>query len=175
MRTQLMLVPEERLGVVALSNGGEPSRLLTQAVAYRVLDLFFGGMPRDWSVELLAVRRDQVERDAADARRRELERVEGTEPSFRLDVYAGTYRSQLYGDVRVSLERGALALRFGPLVEGSLTHWHYDTFEARWRDPVRDPALITFVVDAKAAPSRLTWEELGEFLRVDSIAARPRR
>jgi CubicO group peptidase (beta-lactamase class C family)/O-acetyl-ADP-ribose deacetylase (regulator of RNase III) len=38
MRAQVTLVPEERVGVVVLSNGGEPSRLLTQAVAFRVVE-----------------------------------------------------------------------------------------------------------------------------------------
>src|SRR5256885_16364888 len=45
MTSQVMLVPGERLGLVVLTNG--ESSLMT-ALAYRLLDTFFGAPPTDW-------------------------------------------------------------------------------------------------------------------------------
>ncbi|MGH7699302.1 MAG: DUF3471 domain-containing protein [Gemmatimonadales bacterium] len=168
MRAQVFLVPEERLGVVVLANGGEPSRLLTQAVAFRVVDAYLGGPARDWSVELLALRRRQVAQAEERRRERDAERVAGTAPSLDLRRYAGTYRSALYGDATVTLENGALAMRFGPHIAGTLAHWHFDTFQARWQDPMMDADLVTFALGADGSVRRLTWPGLGEFERADA-------
>src|SRR5437867_6094138 len=46
-RALVGLVPEERLGVVVLSNGGELGRALTNALFLRVVDAYVGGAPAD--------------------------------------------------------------------------------------------------------------------------------
>jgi hypothetical protein len=61
--------------------------------------------------------------------------VPGTKPSLPLEEYAGSYPSELYGEARVTLENGRLALRLlpNPDLVGDLTHWHFDTFALQWR------------------------------------------
>jgi len=87
------------------------------------------------------------------ARQREAERKAATSrdstagPSLPLQRYAGTYRDAWYGDVRVSAEKGGLAIRFTrtPSLVGDLVHWQHDTFLARWRDrTLRADAFATF-------------------------------
>jgi CubicO group peptidase (beta-lactamase class C family) len=170
MRAQVTLVPEERLGVVVLSNGGEQSRLLTQAVAFRVVDGYLGALTEDWSAQLLAVRRQQLARDSVERVKREGERVAGTRPSLAVEHYAGTYRSVLYGDVTVALENGSLFVRFGSSHAGELTHWHFDTFQASWRDPMMGRDLIAFALGTQGKVGQLTWSGVGEFARVEQAS-----
>ena len=52
-----------------------------------------------------------------------------------LAEYAGTYKNDLYGDVKITHENEKLGVRFGPAFTGSLEHWHYDTFRAKFVAP----------------------------------------
>jgi hypothetical protein len=68
-------------------------------------------------------------------------------PSLPLERYAGTYRDAWYGEVFVEAKDGGLQIRFccSPDLIGTLEHWQYDTFVARWRDrALRADAYVTF-------------------------------
>ena len=165
-RAVVGLVPEERLGVVVLTNGGEPGRALTNALFLRVVDAYLGGEARDWSTELRAVRDAGMVRDSLEQDRQARARVTGTRPSLDLAAYAGTYRDDLYGEVTVAAESGGLVMRFGPFYTGPLSHWHHDTFKATWRDPEQGFDLVTFALNADGHVDHLTWPGLGDFSRV---------
>lgn len=165
MRSIVLLVPEEHLGIVVLTNGGEPGRLLTSAVALRMVDTYLGAPVRDWSAELLAVYRAQAARDSSDEEKDRAKRVTGTRPSLTPEGYAGTYTSEMYGDVTIAADSGRLVMRFGPEYTGELAHWHYDTFQAVWRDSVMGKDLITFTLGADGSVARLTWPGFGDFAR----------
>ena len=165
MRSIVLLVPEEHLGVVVLSNGGEPGRLLTSAVALRAVDSYVGAPVRDWSADLLAVYRAQVARDSVDEQKEIAKRATGTRPSLALNGYAGTYTSEMYGDVTIAADSGRLVMTFGPEYAGALSHWHYDTFQAVWRDPVMGKDLITFTLATDGSVARLAWPGFGDFAR----------
>ena len=169
-RALVGLVPEERLGVVVLTNGGEQGRALTNALFLRVVDAYLGGPAADWSAELLRVRNDELARDSAAEAKQEHERVAGTKPALDLAAYAGSYRNELYGDVTVALEQGALVMRFGPFYAGDLTHWHFDTFKAKWRDPEQGWDLVSFTLNAEGKLDHLRWPGLGDFARVAQAA-----
>src|SRR5439155_387637 len=62
MTSQVILVPSERLGLVVLTNG--ESSLMT-ALAYRLLDTFFGTPPTDWVAAFAQA--EQLERAQADS------------------------------------------------------------------------------------------------------------
>lgn len=165
MRSIVLLVPEDRLGIVVLTNGGEPGRLLTSAVALRMVDAYLGPPVRDWSAELLQVYRAQVARDSVDEEKEKAKHVAGTRPSLAPAGYAGTYRSEMYGDVTVAVDSSGLVLRFGPEYTADLAHWHYDTFQATWRNPVMGKDLITFTLGADGTVERLSWPGFGDFPR----------
>lgn len=134
MFSRVVLVPEEDLGVVVLTNSMTG---VTSAITNRVVDLYLGGEDRDWS-EILRARSEQAAAREADRRARVVERtVEGTAPSHGLDAYTGTYTGSMYGDARVGVEDGGLVLRLLPNPElvADLTHLQYDTFLIEWRQP----------------------------------------
>jgi len=149
MYSSLMLVPEEELGVVVLTNSMTG---VASALAYRVLDAYLGGDARDWSAEDLPGWIDSRRRFEERQDRIEAERVIGTSPSLALEGYAGTYGGDMYGDATVKLEGGRLVLRLlpNPDLTADLEHLHYDTFVVRWRETFAwfGKGTATFVLDA---------------------------
>lgn len=148
MRAQVALVPEEKLGLVILTNRGGTT--LPVALMYRVLDAYLGAAaPRDWAADLLKTTKSLEEQGEAAAKKLEAERVSGTQPTHALEKYEGTYKNDLYGEVKVTRENGKLSLRFGPAFTGELEHWHYDTFRAKFRGAGAATAYITFSLNAQ--------------------------
>jgi len=149
MFSQVALVPEEGLGVVILTNSMTD---IASALVYRVLDVYLGGEPRDWSTEGLVRWRES--RATFEARQESVvnSRVPGTRPSLALERYAGTYGGPMYGDGSVALESGHLVLRLLPNADlvADLEHLHYDTFIIRWRKQLAwfGVGTANFVLDA---------------------------
>ena len=155
MRAQVAMIPEEKLGLVVLSNMNGSG--LPTALMYRIFDSFLGGAPaRDWSADLLKSSKTLEETAKAAEKKLEAERVAGTNPSVALDKYAGTYRSDLYGDVKVTHDAGKLSIRYGPAFTGDLTHWHYDTFRARFITSGEAKVFVTFALNAQGKIDTLT-------------------
>ena len=155
MRAQVALIPEEKLGLVVLSNMNGSG--LPTALMYRIFDAYLGGAPaRDWSAELLKSWKTLEEAAKAAEKKQEAERVAGTNPSVALDKYAGTYRSDLYGDVKVTHDAGKLSIRYGPAFTGDLSHWHYDTFRARFVTSGEAKVFVTFALNAQGKLDTLT-------------------
>jgi hypothetical protein len=46
-----------------------------------------------------------------------------------------------------------------------LLPWHFDTFQAKWRDPEQGSDLVTFGLNASGKVDHLRWPGLGEFAR----------
>jgi CubicO group peptidase (beta-lactamase class C family) len=151
MSALIGLIPDRRLGVYILANLDHAE--LRHALMYRVFDLYSGKPSRDWSKELLALY-GGLERQADSARRsQEQRRVADTRPSLPLERYAGTYTNQTYGSVVVSVRQGALHFAFGRGRVGGLTHWHYDSFQAKWDDVRMQPSLVVFAPDGAGGVS----------------------
>ncbi len=147
------LIRDEELGVCVLANLDHAE--LRHALMYRVFDLFDDGPPRDWSAELQQLYGGI--RAEAEKRRTQVEanRVEGTSTSVSLDRYVGSYSDPLYGEVRVSMADSALRLYNGLGLQGTLSHWNYDTFMVHWDAAWRGRRFVSFVLNAAGEPSVL--------------------
>ncbi len=143
MTSRTTLVPDQRLGIVILTNGESD---LPDALTYELLDSFLGAPPTDW----IGAYHDVAEHDRAQAD--SIARVAGrardstSGPSLPLARYAGRYTDALYGDAGVAVEQGRLVLRFAhsPAFTGDLEHWQHDTFRTHWRTPNLAEAYVTF-------------------------------
>ncbi len=148
MYSRVVLVPEEQLGIVVLTNS---MTSLPTAVAYRILDAYLGGAERDWSDVFLRDAERDRQRWAARWGAWDDARLPNTSPSLPLDRYSGTYGGPLYGDAVVAVEGGSLVVRFvpNPDLVGDLTHWHHDTFQISWRRefPWFGRGWVQFVID----------------------------
>lgn len=126
-RTHVDLLPKQKAGFILWINIGRSSA--TVAMRNALLDLLLGRPTRDWNTYYLAL--DKKQDDAAQARRaeRDAKRRPEARPSHDLADYAGTYTSPSYGTATVTLENGALSLRWNQLIL-PLSHYHYDVFNA---------------------------------------------
>jgi CubicO group peptidase (beta-lactamase class C family) len=160
MRALVSMIPEKKIGLVALTNRG--GQLLPEVVRYRVYDTLLGLEPEDWNAQMLAA----VETLRGDERKErekvEAQRVAGTKPSLETPAYAGVYTHPAYGDATIEVANGALLLRRGEGV-ADLEHWHYDTFQAKFRNPRLGTMLVTFDLDATGKPAELVLPGLGAY------------
>lgn len=151
MFSHQMLVPEERLGVIVLTNGMTG---LASALTQKVVDAYLGAPDRDWSAEALKRQQASQKRQLEARMKEDSARVLNTTPSLPLAAYAGTYGGPMYGEARVTLEGGTLvvALLPNPDLVGELSHWHYDTFVITWRKkfPWFSSGKVQFVMDQDA-------------------------
>jgi len=139
-----MLVPEENLGVVVLTNAEEGGAF--DSILYHVLDHYFGLPPADWIAAFKSVQ-DTQEKDAAEVMKKaEGARAADSKPSLPLEKYAGNYSDAWYGPITIRGENGSLVITFDhtPSMIGDLQHWQYDTFKAHWRDRTIEDAFVTF-------------------------------
>jgi len=161
------LVPEEKLGIVALSNGDLGYELLPQSLALRIIDVILGGVPpRDWSAELAsAMAADRGSAEAA--RRKELAaRVEGTHPSLPIERLAGRYTNDIYGDVTVTVRGDRLFLNMSEGARSELIHWHYDVFHLELNASNPFGSFTTFRINPAGQVDALIIEGMGELRRV---------
>jgi CubicO group peptidase (beta-lactamase class C family) len=146
MNATLVLVPEENLGVIVTTNTFNG---FMNALANRIMDRYLGIPDRAWDRAfrdgyLEALHRASAARDSIHAARQT-----GTSPSLPLEAFAGAYADSLYADALVSLEGGALVLRFWDdhTQTLDLEHWHHDTFRAAWRNPAQREKFVWFTRD----------------------------
>lgn len=166
MSSHLALVPRIGLGVAVLSNRGRSQ--LPRALAYRAVDAYLGPPARDWSAffhEQDSRRREKKTEAIATARRMQ---AGGTRPSAPLARYMGRYASPLYGPVAVRQGPKGLTLVRNAQAVADLEHWHFDTFQARFRNPALRDRLVTFRRDENGLIDSLQAAEIGAFQAVEA-------
>ena len=157
MNTTLVLMPEENLGVVVMTN---TFNNFMSALANEVLDRDLGEDDIDWA----GLIRANYERQFAAAQDRrdaiEAARQPGTSPTHPLARYAGVYADSLYDRLEVRLEHDRLALHFwdDETLVADLEHWHHDTFRAVWRNPAQREKFVWFDLDPDGTPGSLNVE-----------------
>ena len=161
MITQTAMMPSENLGLVVLTNSE------TGAIGImrnKILDVFTDAPKRDWNAEALQRAKQNEAREAEEIKKKDATRVSGTKPTLALKDYAGTYSGEMYGDVTVTEENGKLVLRLVPAPNfvADLEHWHYDTFQIKWRDSVNynfPRGWVTFTIDQNGKTDRLIIDQ----------------
>jgi CubicO group peptidase (beta-lactamase class C family) len=173
MSALVAMMPDENVGFVLLENmNGSAMRM---PLMYWIFDRFINAELRDWSAEALERQREARERAAASGQPAGggPARVDGTRPSRDNAAWAGTWTSDAYGDLVITVEDGRLVVRGGAnnAIHAELEHWHYDTFRTRNLDPNAGPLragarmFITFALDAQGNPRLATISGLGDFRR----------
>ncbi len=149
MISQTAMMPEENLGLVVLTNSETGVNTIMQN---KIFDTILGVPKRDWSAEIAERTKRGKIAEAEEAKKIEASRVANTKTSLAMKEYAGNYVDQLYGDATVAEENGKLVLRFvqSPNFVADLDHWHYDTFQIKWRPSVAynfPRGFVTFTID----------------------------
>jgi hypothetical protein len=124
-RTQITLLPEEKLGIALVNNLHETR--MNQAVTNTLIDLYCGLPPRDWNAFFLKIvaDADAAKRAALDARNKA--RNPNTKPSLTPDGYAGEFENAAYGKAKVIAKDGKLTLEWSSF-RCPLEHYQDDIF-----------------------------------------------
>lgn len=174
MYSQVMLVPEEKLGIVVLTNsmtGISPN--LCQYTVDRYLKL----PSKDWSKENLnGDLQNQAERRKI-VETRKAAQVKNTSPGLPASNLVGKYYDPLYGTLEVKLgANNQLELLFphGPQLDAVLKHWHYDTYEIQWKQTHAwyDFGTLQFVTDNNRKVTGIEFDVPNEDIFFDEIHAK---
>lgn len=152
MVSRVTLVPEEKLGLVILTN--QEVGAAFSSINARLLDAFLGAPPTDWTARYSEVIRKSGAGNDTYLQKLFANRNANSKPSLALEKYAGTYRDVWYGDVSIKSDGGKLLMSFShsPSLTGELEHFQYDTFIARWRERTLDAdAFVTFTLTPEGA------------------------
>jgi hypothetical protein len=144
--TRVMLVPEENLGVVILTNAEEDQAF--ESVLFHMLDGYLGGPTQDY-ISTFKTLEDKQRKEADETMRKASQaRATDSKPSLPLEKYVGDYSDPWYGKVTIGPENGGLILNFERASKGlaDLQHWQYDTFKAHWRNRTVEDAFVTFTL-----------------------------
>ncbi|GAB4286683.1 MAG: serine hydrolase [Marinilabiliales bacterium] len=147
MISQLALVPEENLGFVVLTNS---MNYLPYALMFKILDIFFHEDGKDYSSIFFNYYQQNKNYKENLWRIAESSRDAKSKPSFPLEKYTGTYKSELYGNAIVSIENKKLKVQFVPAPEfvSTLEHWENDTFVIEFKAfPSLPKGLCYFISD----------------------------
>lgn len=157
MLSYTVLIPEENTGFVVLTNSESPAFGIMMS---KMLDVFTNAPKRDWNAE--ALERDKKGKidDAEQIRKEDAARVPDTKPTLAPSAYAGTYSSQMYGDVTIEENDGKLIMKMipAPNFVADLEHWNFDSFRIRWRPsvPYNFPrGWVTFTIDQTGKTDQL--------------------
>jgi CubicO group peptidase (beta-lactamase class C family) len=161
MLSYTVLIPEENLGFVVLTNSESPAYQIMMA---KMRDMFVDAPKRDWNAEAIKQVGAMKANEAEENKKADAERVPNTKPSLAPAAYAGKYSSQMYGDVTVTEENGKLVLRLGPAPNfvADLEHWHFDTFRIHWRPSVHynfPRGFVTFTIDKNGRTDMLKIDQ----------------
>jgi CubicO group peptidase (beta-lactamase class C family) len=127
--TSVYLVPEEHIGILALTNGMPVG--LPESICLYFLDLVNYGKPQHDYLNLTSKLFAQMiaETQDASANYAVLPTPKSPAPARPLTDYAGKYSNEYFGTLDVAVEDNRLVLRLPPRqAYYELTHWDGDTF-----------------------------------------------
>jgi CubicO group peptidase (beta-lactamase class C family) len=171
MRGAVVMIPEEKMGVIVLGNLN--GSILPQMLANRIFDAYLvPGKEKDWSGETLKVIKAAEAQGKAAQQKIEADRAKNTNPSLALEKYAGDYTDEMYGEVKISFDNGKLKVKFGTYFNGTLEHWQYDTFRVTWEDEMQGQGFINFRLNSQGKVETMNIEGLSEFKRMPDKPAK---
>jgi CubicO group peptidase (beta-lactamase class C family) len=154
--SRVILVPEESLGMVILTNAEQGGAF--DSIMYHVLDSYFGLPSTDW-IPNFKDAEDQYEKAAKQAMAEsDKGRAVNSKPSLPLEKYAGIYNDAWYGPITIKQESSGLVFSMDhtPKAIADLQHWQYDTFKAHWRDRTIEDAFVTFTLNPDGSIDHFT-------------------
>lgn len=160
-KNNLAFIPQERIGIVVLTNTIEMQ--LPEALTMQFFDIYFGKADQDWSAQFLA-------------KQKEMEHLllskntplKNPLPSLPLENYTGEYHNKIYGKIQISVDGKDLKVAIGPKPTiWTLKHYNEDAFSLWWY-PSQGETKAYFSFKETDKPSEVTFEVMqdqGTFVR----------
>jgi CubicO group peptidase (beta-lactamase class C family) len=164
--SQVVLVPEAKLGIAILTNAESGGAL--SALQYQLLDRMLGVPPRggpggDWIEAVKAVDAERHAKAQAALAQTMAARAAKSTPSLPRTAYDGDYRDPWYGVATIRHVGGKQVLSFShtPALTGELEHFQHDTFIVRWRQRNLDAdAYVTFALNPDGSIERMKMQPI---------------
>jgi CubicO group peptidase (beta-lactamase class C family) len=134
MVSKVVLIPEENLGLVILTNqqSGYAFNALYREILMNYLDL----AQRDWVSYYADLHKKRLTKEKLRLTKNNANKAKNSTPSLPLSTYAGIYKDSWYGDINITEKNGKLVMQFSntQALQGELEHYQYNTFIVRWYD-----------------------------------------
>ena len=159
MASAMVMVPDQQLGVVVLTNMTESGSRF--GVVMHILQQYLQQPADDVGATLFA----QTQKAEAAAKLAEKKLAATRKPDSRSPLplvdYAGKYADSYNGAADVTLENGHLVLRLdNPDFVGDLRHWHDDTFRVSWRYRYYGDSYVSFGQDLSGVVDKLSLPQI---------------
>jgi len=159
MYSRVVLVPEEELGIVVLTNS---MKGISTALCNYIVDQYLGLPRKDWSKDFLknekkwtAERKTMLENIA-------IKRKKKLPASLSSSEYAGTYKCEMYGTIEVKVDGDNLQLIFpdAPHLNATLSHWQEDQFKIEWNETHAwfDFGIVAFKIDDNKTVEKIEFD-----------------
>ncbi|HAZ32024.1 MAG TPA: serine hydrolase [Dehalococcoidia bacterium] len=138
-------MPQQGIGVVVLTNlNGNP---LPTIISYNVYDRLLKLDEISWSRRIKEEADRLKEAEAKAKEKSATDRKAETQPSHRLEDYAGSFEHPGYGIISIVMKDDHLELAYNSM-PFSLKHYHYDIFEMTY-EPFDMRMKVSFLTDVK--------------------------
>jgi len=137
---RVALLPREGFGLIVLANLSHNP--LPAIISYQLCDRLLGLAPADWNGRLTQERARAREKVEAAKAEEEKACQPGSQPSHRLEEYAGFFVHPGYGTIVIERDGQRLKGRLNE-IPFLLAHYHYDIFRAL-NEPLDFGYLISF-------------------------------
>lgn len=148
--TSVTLVPEEKLGIIVLTNTDQNS--LYEAFKWEILDAYLQLPFRNYSNLYLQYYNTQKMEDMEKDKRMKDSVAMHNATALPLKAYTGNYFNDVYGDMEVVIENGEMKMKFShhPDMYAKLEALGGNRFYAVFSDPEFSKAIFPFnVIDGK--------------------------
>jgi len=152
MVSKVVLIPEENLGLVILTN--QQSGYAFNAIYREILMNYLDLPQRDWVSYYADLHKERLAKEKSRLAKQQGSIDKNSKPSLVPSSYAGRYKDAWYGDITITEKKGKLVMQFSntKALVGELEHYQYNTFIVRWYDRTLEAdAFVNFnlTVDGK--------------------------
>jgi len=161
----IALVRDKNIGVQVFANLDHAE--LRHAIIYKVFDLLlFDDDSRDWNNEVYTLYKERSEKYKKSYQDIFNERNIESKMSLNLEDYVGTYSSEMYGDVTISLNKPKLK-KNKPYLNVNINNyiknfdlewWENDTFITDKDEKWREKLLIDFIIEDNISKQLIIYD-----------------
>ncbi len=162
--TSVTLIPEEKLGIVVLTNTDQ--NMFYEALKWEIMDAYLGNIYRNYSKNYKGYLEGQEKREMAQLKKLRDTVAMQPKTALPLKAYAGNYVHEVYGKMTIKEENGKMIMRF------EHHHGRYGTLEpmggnrflCTYSDPLYGIKVLPFTVtNGKVQSVTITVADFVEF------------
>ena len=144
--TSVTLIPEEKLGIIVLTNTDQNS--FYEALKWEIVDAYLGKPYRNYSNVYLSFNKEQRTADEKNDKKMQDSAALHLKTSVAVSNYCGSYFNDVYGNMIVIQEGGELRMKFShhPNMYAKLEPLGGNRFYVTFSDPVFSKAIFPFTV-----------------------------